>query len=138
MHPQRVEASIVTVKAAELKNMQKQLKKLDVAGVQKLKANGKNKDASIETSMYEKGANPIIDKVAWKEGVAAPITNADGTVTLVKIHRVVAPMPKRLDEARGYIIADYQTELEKQWIAELRNKYPVKVDEAVLRSLYKK
>lgn len=138
MHPQRVEASIVTVKAADLKNMQKQLKKLDIAGVQKLKTSNKNKDTSIETSMYEKGANPIIDKVAWKEGIATPITNADGTVTLVKIHRVVAPTPKRLDEARGYIIADYQTELEKQWIAELRNKYPVKVDETVLRSLYKK
>lgn len=46
-------------------------------------------------------------------------------------------MPKRLDEARGYVIADYQTELEKQWITELRTKYPVKVNEPVLRSLYK-
>lgn len=137
MHPQRVEASIVTVKAADLKGMQKQLKKLDVAGVQKLKANAKNKDNTIETGMYEKGSNPIIDKVSWKEGIATPITNADGTVTLVKIHRVMAPMPKRLDEARGYVIADYQTELEKQWITELRTKYPVKVNEPVLRSLYK-
>ena len=117
--------------------MQKQLKKLDVAGVQKLKANAKNKDNTIETGMYEKGSNPIVDKVTWKEGIATPIPNADGTVTLVKIHRVMAPMPKRLDEARGYVIADYQTELEKQWITELRTKYPVKVNEPVLRSLYK-
>ena len=43
-----------------------------------------------------------------------------------------------MDEARGYIIADYQDQLEKDWVASLQAKYPVKVDNAVLMSLVKK
>ena len=41
------------------------------------------------------------------------------------------------DEARGLVASDYQDFLEKQWIAQLRRKYPVKVNEKVLNKLIK-
>lgn len=142
MHPQRVEASLVTTSAANLKAIQKKLAKADLIGIAKLqnelKKDAKLKDTKIESGVFEKGNNPTIDQVKWAVGTADPITNPDGTVTLVRIHRIVAPEPKRLEEARGYVIADYQAELERQWMTELRAKYPVQIDQKVVETLYKK
>ena len=39
------------------------------------------------------------------------------------------------EDVRGQVTADYQDMLEKQWVAELRKKYAVKVDEAVLATI---
>jgi peptidyl-prolyl cis-trans isomerase SurA len=46
-------------------------------------------------------------------------------------------MPRNYSEAKGLVISDYQTELEKQWVAELKKKYPVKVDEKVFQQISK-
>ena len=43
--------------------------------------------------------------------------------------------PRNFRDARGFVINDYQNYLEDQWIAELKKKYPVKVDEKVLKTL---
>jgi peptidyl-prolyl cis-trans isomerase SurA len=45
--------------------------------------------------------------------------------------------PRSFEEARGYVINDYQVFLEEEWIAELKKKYPIKVNETVFRSLLK-
>ncbi len=47
-------------------------------------------------------------------------------------------MPKKLSEARGYIIADYQDQLEKEWVKSLEDTYEVNVDEKVFKSLTRK
>jgi len=44
---------------------------------------------------------------------------------------------KELDEIRGQVISDYQDELEKEWIKDLRKKNTIKVKEKVLRKLKK-
>lgn len=59
----------------------------------------------------------------------------DGKVMLVDLKKLMAPAPKALDEARGLITAAYQDQLEKDWIQELRAKYPVTVDKSVLYSI---
>jgi peptidyl-prolyl cis-trans isomerase SurA len=48
---------------------------------------------------------------------------------------VLAPSPKPLNEARGLVTAAYQDQLEKEWIKELRAKYPVVVNPDVLDSI---
>ena len=65
----------------------------------------------------------------------ADLPNGTG---FIKVEKIIAPQPKTLEEARGYIIADYQDQLEKEWVASLQKKYPVKVDEAVFVTLVKK
>lgn len=42
---------------------------------------------------------------------------------------------KTIDGADGAKIAAFQDELEEQWVAELKEKYPVKIDKDVLKSL---
>ncbi len=48
----------------------------------------------------------------------------------------IAAENKTLKEAKGLATSDYQNYLEKEWIKELRAKYPVQVNEETLRSLY--
>ena len=38
-------------------------------------------------------------------------------------------------DAKGFVINDYQNELENRWVATLRSKYPVKVNEAAFKAL---
>ncbi|MDY6327722.1 MAG: peptidylprolyl isomerase [Bacteroidales bacterium] len=45
---------------------------------------------------------------------------------------------KTFDEVRAIVVSQYQDVLEKQWLKELHEKYPVKLDEAVFRSILKK
>ena len=67
------------------------------------------------------------------------VTNkADNTVSFAYILNVYRERsPRNYRDARGFVINDYQTWLEDQWIGTLKKKYPVKVDEAVLASLPK-
>lgn len=44
---------------------------------------------------------------------------------------------KNFDEVRGQVIADYQQNLENEWIKLLRTKYTVKINEEELRKLAK-
>jgi peptidyl-prolyl cis-trans isomerase SurA len=46
--------------------------------------------------------------------------------------------PRTFAEARGLVVNDYQNELEKQWITELKKKYPVRINQQVLEDLKRK
>lgn len=38
------------------------------------------------------------------------------------------PEPRSFEAAKGMVMTDYQQVLEDQWIAQLKRRYPVKVD----------
>ena len=62
----------------------------------------------------------------------------DNTVSFAYLIKVYHERePRNYNEARGYVINDYQVFLEDEWIAELKKKYPVKINQAVLDSLPK-
>ena len=85
---------------------------------------------------YEQGVKEL-EGLAWKKRVTSvPDKNAEQkTVTLKLLDNLSGPTPKTLDEARGYVIADYQDHLEKQWVNSLQQKYKVEVDKGVFESL---
>jgi hypothetical protein len=45
---------------------------------------------------------------------------------------------KTFDEVRAVVISQYQDKYEKEWLKELHEKYPVRVNEEVFRSILKK
>jgi peptidyl-prolyl cis-trans isomerase SurA len=89
----------------------------------------------ITENKYEK-ADPQGAKFWEQKGVVdAPM---DGNAyKFYVVAGMVGPEPKALKDARGIITSDYQTYLEKEWLASLRAKYPVTVNQEVVNSLFK-
>jgi len=59
-------------------------------------------------------------------------------VTVKKISKIIPKSTKSLDEAKGYVIADYQEYLEKKWLESLQKEYKVVVNKQVFESLIQK
>jgi peptidyl-prolyl cis-trans isomerase SurA len=47
---------------------------------------------------------------------------------LVEIQNLIPPGIKSFDDARASVISDYQDQLEKEWVAALKKKYPVSIN----------
>lgn len=78
------------------------------------------------------------EKDTWSKGYVSKLNvNLDGSASFYRVLEVMPPRNKTLQEARGYIIADYQDYLEEQWVESLRKEYKVKVQQKVFESLIK-
>ncbi len=75
---------------------------------------------------FERGDHPVVDAITWAPGRYR--LEQDGRAYLVVVNAVLPPGPKLLDEVRGQVISDYQNYLEQQWVARLREKYEVRVN----------
>jgi peptidyl-prolyl cis-trans isomerase SurA len=75
---------------------------------------------------YEKESRAVLGKITWAPGKYRAENN--GVQYLVVVEKIVPPGPQTFDEARPEVISDFQTYLEKNWVAKLKKKYPVKVD----------
>ncbi|MES2516042.1 MAG: peptidylprolyl isomerase [Bacteroidota bacterium] len=92
-------------------------------------------NVSVENITYLKGENKNVD-ANWKQGVVATdVKDKDNKVTVLVVNKVMEKTPKTIAEAKGMITADYQNYLEKEWLAYLKNKYAVKVNEDVLSTV---
>ncbi|MCF8299022.1 MAG: peptidylprolyl isomerase [Saprospiraceae bacterium] len=89
---------------------------------------------TIENKKFSKGDNKIIDGINWKVGITK-WKEIDGKIVFVVVRELISPEPKLLNEAKGLVTADYQNYLEKEWIKQLKAKYPVNVDRAVFDSI---
>lgn len=91
----------------------------------------------IDQNLFLPGQNSNVDMMNKSIGISENILSSDGTVMFVKINSIVPPQPKTLKEARGYVISGYQDQLEKQWMQELHQKYPVNINQDVFNSMVK-
>ncbi|HEY8898014.1 MAG TPA: peptidylprolyl isomerase, partial [Niastella sp.] len=91
-----------------------------------------------DSGRFELGQIPVVEKTNFTEGLlTANVRNeTDNTVAFAYIIKVHPNREVRsFNDARGFVINDYQQYLEEKWIDELKKKYPVKINEAVLKSL---
>lgn len=88
----------------------------------------------IKKSKFTHGENAFVDQVKWKPGLYKVKADNDRYI-LVKIVEFLPSAPKALNEIRGVMTGEYQTYLEKEWIEELKAKYPVVVNETVLNEI---
>ncbi len=104
----------------------------------KLNKDGEKAHISTIEGKYEKGAYDVVDKTNWKVGLNPIAKLNDSSYQFILIKQIAKPEPKTLKEAKGYIVSDYQEYLEKTWLADLRKKYPIEVNELVFTSLIKR
>ncbi|HRK25664.1 MAG TPA: peptidylprolyl isomerase [Chitinophagales bacterium] len=139
---ERVNAYIFTFNdpqtGAELRAKAQTATPQELANLETEAKSGKLQKYKVESGMYEKGQKTLLNAVNWAPGISENIDSADGNTSFVVITETLPPSPKKLEEARGYIIADFQSKLEQEWVKQLRKKYDVKINKDVLETLYKK
>jgi peptidyl-prolyl cis-trans isomerase SurA len=109
----------------------------DAAAVQERFNTDGNVVVSLDEATYERERIPELRDAPWEVGTVTEATTnrSSGGATFYKIETILPPAPKALDEARGYVIADYQDQLERDWIEELSHRFKVKVNKKVFESL---
>jgi peptidyl-prolyl cis-trans isomerase SurA len=93
-----------------------------------------------DSSRYEWSQIPNSNKGALRAGlITSPVTNTgDNSASFAYVIKLYPQsQPRNFTEAKGLVINDYQNELEEKWIAELKKKYPVVVDQTVLGDISK-
>ncbi len=90
--------------------------------------------AEVLSGTFEKGDNSYLDQLNWAPG-SYTLDGKDQKIVYIEINDIKEPRLKEYDEARGYVITDYQKYLEEKWLAELRQKYPVEINQTVVQEL---
>jgi peptidyl-prolyl cis-trans isomerase SurA len=99
-----------------------------------------NNNVLADSGRFELAQLPVTIDLKNAEGYISEIavSPVDGNTSFIKVVRLyTANLQRNFDEAKGLVINDYQNILEDKWITSLRNKYPVKVNEAVFQTLLK-
>lgn len=65
------------------------------------------------------------------------IHNENNSFKVVKVIKILPISVKKLDEVKGRVLSEYQTNLEKNWIADLRAKYKVDINKKALKKIKK-
>jgi len=98
----------------------------------------KIKGLEADSGTFQKRDNRILDSIAWNPGLSKPVpSEVENKVSLVFIQKIIQPGIMPFKQARGLVASDYQDYLEKVWVQQLRKKYPVHVNNRVLRKLIK-
>ncbi|MBE0649300.1 MAG: peptidylprolyl isomerase [Bacteroidales bacterium] len=115
---------------SNLKSLEDAISKRELSGFNNLE---------VDSGYYEKGDDEITDQVKWEIGLSKPVfENGKKSASIVLIEKILPVGWKSFKDATGLVIADYQDVLQKQWISSLRKKYPVHINQKVLRELEKK
>jgi len=95
------------------------------------KASPKNPEYNFILNEYREGVLMfnISEKKIWSK------VSENETALQAFYHVNSSKYNKSYDEARAQVVADYQQDLEDEWIKSLRVKYPVKINEEELRKL---
>jgi peptidyl-prolyl cis-trans isomerase SurA len=93
---------------------------------------------SADSGRFELKQIPNAVNTELKEGmITTPLVNkSDNTASFAYIRKIYTqPAPRSFEEAKGLVINDYQAELEREWINDLKKKYPVTVNQNTLAEL---
>lgn len=94
---------------------------------------------AADSSRFEWSQIPNGNATLKAGAITAPLANKnDNTVSFAYILKTYSTTePRSFADARGLVINDYQAELEKQWVAGLHKKYPVRLNGKVWDDLLK-
>ncbi len=89
----------------------------------------------VEKGLYVQGDNKVVDDQIFKTKTKYIPTPEYPYVFVTG--KLLKNKPEDYTDVRGLVTADYQEFLEREWIKALRAKYPVNVDQNVLKTVKK-
>ena len=89
----------------------------------------------VEKGIFKKGDNALIDKMVFKKDTT--VAETKGYPIDAVYGKLLKKGPEEFEDVRALVTADYQEELEKSWVEELRRRYPVEVYKDVLSTVNK-
>src|SRR6188768_2568546 len=95
---------------------------------------------TLDSSRFEITKISGAQKTTAKAGTITRIVKNkdDNSASFALIFKIYpTPGQKTFADARGDVVSDFQDTIDKKWIAELKKKYPVKVNDEVLKSIAK-
>ena len=79
------------------------------------------------------------DQLEMSVGSKTELTpTGEETFTFSRVESIIPPRQRKLEEARGFIIADYQDKLEEEWMKDLKEKYTIEIDSDLVERVMKK
>jgi peptidyl-prolyl cis-trans isomerase SurA len=133
-------ADVIIVSCNNKKSAEESLAAIKAGKDWKKIAEESNGNVQTDSGRYELAQIALAEGMPPTPGMVTPInvSTTDGTAGFIKVLQLhPANQQRSFEEARGLVINDYQNVLEEKWIAELKKKYPVKVDEGVFQGLVK-
>ena len=88
-----------------------------------------------EKGVFKKGDNAFIDKMVFKKDTT--VNDIEGYPYNAVFGNMLKKGPEDYRDVRALVVADYQEWLEKQWVAELRQRYKFQVNDDVLKTVNK-
>ncbi|GGZ90649.1 peptidylprolyl isomerase [Algibacter mikhailovii] len=136
INPETIDAVVAT--SSKQKTLKKVTKLLDKGlGLDEIKSliNSNEKVEVIFTSDVMDATHQALPKdLVFKEGISKIYKHNEAYV-IVQIKEVFPSSQKTLEEAKGSVISDYQTDKEEKWLIELEAKYKVEINEPVFNKV---
>ena len=122
-------------KATE-KAVKKSVKKIDFEQWKETLRTTFNNDSVIrirvELGRFKAGDNTWVDHKVFKKPVTPEKNN---TYPIENVFGRLLKAPENYQDVRSQVITDYQDWLEKQWVEQLRKKYPVEIRQEVVNTV---
>lgn len=94
------------------------------------------KEAASDRFNVSKGVNAIVDNLVFGEEVEVPVNNKFKSYFIVD-GRIVE-QPENLEDIKAVVINDYQEQLEKEWVDQLKQNHNVTINKKELANIRKK
>lgn len=88
----------------------------------------------VVKGIFKKGDNAMVDHDVFGKDTTY---KAPKGYEYAAIYGTVMKQPKTFEDVRELVVADYQEQLEKEWVEALRRKYPVVLNEEIIATVNK-
>jgi peptidyl-prolyl cis-trans isomerase SurA len=90
----------------------------------------------VESGYFRKDEKLVFRLVPWEKGIHE--ADKDKVYYVAWIKDILPAGVQSFEEARPAIVSEYQNYLEKNWVDQLKKKYPVKISEKAKSQLFQK
>jgi peptidyl-prolyl cis-trans isomerase SurA len=135
----KAEIEMIYIMSQDKKQVDKIVKSIKKKGIKKTKSkfNKKSEVVSSLTEVLERTHNQL-KGMEFENGASdLSLDEKLGRYVYKRVLNILPATVKPLKDVRGYIVADYQDHLEREWIKSLKKEYEVTQNNEVVKSLTK-